>query len=246
VNRPSWLDQFVRRFQDRWETNPQYRSLVSGLVGLVLVLTLCTCTGLLTVVGNNVLASVGLTSNNSNSGIDANTGTNNVQKAQSFPTATFGPFTNQPTPAGNPVPSSQTPPPGPTATATQSVDNNPTPTSGAPNTATFICTGGNSGVTWTFSPCPLVVGQAGSLTISAPGYPNAGTNILVNFGNCTKNSVCTIDDPPGQGFNLNGSGVETISFTVPKDVEVGGPPVTGEIGLSSGPTVGINTQGSCT
>ena len=37
----TWLDLVVRRFQDRWETDPQYRALVSGVVGLVLVITLC-------------------------------------------------------------------------------------------------------------------------------------------------------------------------------------------------------------
>src|SRR5215469_5125705 len=136
--RISWLDQFVRRFQDRWETNPQYRSLISGLVGLVLVLTLCTCTSLLTVAGNNVLASVGLT--NGNSGINSTTGSTQLQGAQTFPTATFGPFNDQPTPQGAAVASSSTPPPGPTATATQPADNNPTPTSGGggTNTATFV------------------------------------------------------------------------------------------------------------
>ena len=59
--RVSWLDHIVRRFQDRWETNPQYRALISGVVGLALILTLCTCTGLMTVVSNNALASLGLT-----------------------------------------------------------------------------------------------------------------------------------------------------------------------------------------
>jgi hypothetical protein len=245
VNRPSLLDQFVRRFQDRWETNPQYRSLVSGLVGLVLVLTLCTCTGLLTVVGNNVLASVGLTSSNSDSGINSDTGTSQYKAAQTFPTATFGPFNSQPTPLGTPVASSSTPPPGPTATATQSASNNPTPTGGGVNTATFVCTGGNSGVTWTFNPCPLVVGQAGTLTITAPGYPNTGTNIIVSFGLCPKGD-CTVDDPPSQGFATNGSGVETISFVVASDVQVGGPEASGEIGLSNGPIVGVHTVGSCT
>jgi hypothetical protein len=240
VNRRSWLDQFVRRFQDRWETNPQYRSLVSGLVGLVLVLTLCSCTGLLTVAGNNLLASVGLT--NSNSGFNSDTGTNNVQQASSFPTATFGTFANQPTPVGSPLATSQTPPPGSTATPTQS-ESNPTPTSGGGNTATFICTSTNSGITWTFNPCPLVHGQAGTLTITAPGYPNTGTNIIVNFGYCQKGD-CTVDDAPAQGFQTNGNGVETISFVVAQDVEVGGPPATGEINLSNGPTAGINTQGS--
>jgi hypothetical protein len=130
----------------------------------------------------------------------------------------------------------------PAATATHSADSTPT---GGVNTARFVCTGSNSGITWAFNPCPLMVGQAGTLTISAPAYPNTGTNVIVNFGNCPKGD-CTIDDPPAQGFKTNANGVETISFVVARDVQVGGPPATGEINLSGGPTAGINTQGSCT
>ncbi len=132
----------------------------------------------------------------------------------------------------------------PAATATQSGANSLTPTSGV-NIATFICTSSNSGITWTFNPCPLVVGQPGTLTISAPRYPNTATNIIVVFGNCPQGD-CTIDDPPALGFKTNGNGVETISFVVASDVQVGGPPVIGEINLSGSPTSGmINTQGSC-
>jgi len=247
--RLSWLDQFVRRFQDRWETSPQYRSLVLGLAGLVLLLALCACTGLLAIQGNNLLSTLGLTNSTNNTGINTNTGTGSGQQAQSFPTATFGPFSSQVTPPGAALPNSQTPLPDATATTTDNPNGNgsPTPTGGGGgnNTATFVCTGGNSGVTWTFSPCPLVHGQAGTLTISAPKYANAPTNILVSFGNCTQGSVCTVDDAP-PGFNLNASGVETISFTVPNDAQVGGPEVSGLIGISGGPQVGIHTAGSVT
>ena len=89
----------VRRFQDRWETDPQYRALVSGVVGLMLVVTLCACTGLLTLEGNTLLASVGLT--NSSSGgnnITDNSGSATVPAGASFPTATFGPVYSQATP----------------------------------------------------------------------------------------------------------------------------------------------------
>ncbi len=245
----TWLDQMVRRFQDRWETDPQYRALVSGVVGLVLVVTLCACTGLLTLEGNTLLASVGLT--NSSSGgnnITDNSGSATVAAGASFPTATFGPVYSSATPGvstpvGTVQTSSLTPLPNATPSPSPTAAGG-TPTGGGGNNATFVCTGSGSGITWTFSPCPLVHGQAGTLTISAPGYPNTGTNIIVNFGNCPKGD-CTIDDPPGQGFQTNGSGVETISFVVAQDVQVGGPPVTGEINLSGGPTAGINTQGSC-
>ncbi len=242
-SRITWLDQLVRSFQDRWETNPQYRAVVCGVVGLVLVFTLCTCTGLLTLESNNILAIVGLGSNTSNSTFNNDTGSQNVQPASSFPTATFGPVYTSATPVGTTLPTSTTPLPGPTPAPTATAGAT-TPPGGGTNTATFVCSGGGSGITWTFSPCPLVHGQAGTLTISAPAYPNTSTNILVNFGYCPRDD-CTIDDPPGQGYQTNGSGVETLSFTVAQDVQVGGPPVTGEINLSNGPTAGINTQGSC-
>src|SRR5512146_1635886 len=41
MGRRSWLDSIVYRFQHHWETNPQYRAAVSGVVGLVLILSLC-------------------------------------------------------------------------------------------------------------------------------------------------------------------------------------------------------------
>ena len=199
--RISWLDHFVRRFQDRWETNPQYRAMVSGVVGLALILTLCTCTGLMTVVSNNALASLGLTNGSNGSRFNSNTGTGNVDRGLKLPdrrplershSAELRRWA-----ARSPVP--QTPVPQATVTAsTEGIRPTPTPTGGGTNTAQFICTGTGNGITWTFSPCPLVHGQGGSLTISAPAYRNTGTNIIVSFGACPKGD-CTIDDPPSQG-----------------------------------------------
>jgi len=245
IRRYSRLDYFVRRFQDRWETNPQYRAMVSGGVGLVLILTLCTCTGVMTVVSNNALVSLGLASSGNNgNNINSSTGTNKLTGALTFPTATFSASqvpTGGATPQGSPIGTSGTPVPNATATPTE--DANPTPTSGGGNNSPFVCTGTADGVTWTFNPCPLMVGQSGSMTISAPAYPNTSTNIIVSFGACPKGD-CTIDDP-GNAFKTNASGIEVISFTVAADVQVGVAPVTGEIGLGSGPTTSINTVGTC-
>jgi hypothetical protein len=237
VNRPSWLDQFVRRFQDRWETNPQYRSLVSGLVGLVLVLTLCTCTGLLTVAGNNVLASVGLTNNNSNSGIDSNTGTNNVQKAQSFPTATFGPFTNQPTPVGGTVLTSQTPPPAGTDT--------PVPTDTPIQTCAPNCGGGGGGgggggsggtITASQSPTPWVAGQTGSLIFHSSA-PNVGIALIYHLPGCVTDTV----EPAGQ---TDGSGNATISYQLQSCLQTGEGNVT-IFANFSGTTVTTSVNVAC-
>jgi hypothetical protein len=235
----------VRRFQDRWETTPQYRAMVSGGVGLVLLLTLCTCTGVMSVVGNNALVSLGLASaNNSTNPFSNDTGTNKIGANPSFPTATIAALpTGGATPEGSPFGDSLTPVPDATATPTESI--NPTPTSGGGNNSQFICTQTVDSVTWTFNPCPLMVGESGSMTIDAPTHPNTGTNIIVSFGACPRGD-CTVDDPANLGYKTNASGVEVISFTVAADVQVGGPPVTGEIQFSSGPpTIGINTQGGC-
>ena len=245
MNRPSWLDYFVRRFQDRWETNPQYRAMVSGGVGLVLILTLCACTGVMSVVGSNALASLGLGGGNGNNNINSDTGTNKTTGELKFPTATFNSSQASlggATPVGTALGDSTTPVPNATPSPTE--DANPTPTSGGSDNSQFICTGTADGVTWTFSPCPLVVGEGGSLTISAPAYPNTGTNILVSFGFCPQGD-CTVDDPPSEGYKTNASGIEVISFTVAADVQVGVAPVTGQLGFAGGPTTSINTVGTC-
>jgi len=239
----SWLDRFVRRFQDRWETNAQYRAAVTGVVGLGMVLLLCVCMLLVATTANSALASFGLTSSNNNADVNSNTGTNKVQQAASFPTATFAPFQTPAIPPVGTIASSQSPQPNATPTDTPN-DATPTDTPGGGNNAPFICSGGGSGVTWTFNPCPLMVGQSGTLTIRAPGYPNTYTNILVNFGYCP-NGDCTVDDPPTGPYHTNSAGKEVISFTVASDVQVGGPPVNGMIQFAGGPTVSINTQGSC-
>jgi hypothetical protein len=242
LRRVSWLDQIVRRFQDRWETKPQYRAMISGVVGLSLILALCACTGLMTVVTNNALASLGLGGGGGNN-ITSDTGTGKDSTAPIFPTSTFGAMIPTLTPAGSSIPSSQTPPPASTVTPTSSAGY-PTPTSsgGGINNAQFICSGGGNGVTWTFSPCPLVHGQGGSITISY-GHSNASANVIVSFGACSSGD-CTIDYTPAQFHLTNGVGV--ISFTVAGDVQVGGPAVSGEINITGGPTVGINTVGSVT
>jgi len=39
--RISMLEQAIRRFQDRWETNRQFRATASGVIGLVMIVALC-------------------------------------------------------------------------------------------------------------------------------------------------------------------------------------------------------------
>src|SRR5579872_7312103 len=85
IRRPSWLDQWVARFQYRWETNPQYRAAVAGVCGLILIVLMCSCTGILATVANAGLANIG----GGNGNISATTGTKQVGSVQTFPTATI-------------------------------------------------------------------------------------------------------------------------------------------------------------
>ncbi len=116
MRRLSWLDSLVYGFQHRWETNPQYRAAVSGVVGLLTILMLCACLGVLTTVANATLAGFGA---GSSGGVlvSTDTGTGKLAAGQKFPTAT------PPTlPAGalaaGAIPNSQTPKPGPTEAPT--------------------------------------------------------------------------------------------------------------------------------
>ncbi|HEU5342770.1 MAG TPA: hypothetical protein VFU60_00345, partial [Ktedonobacterales bacterium] len=45
MRRPSSLDRWVENFQHNWETNPQFRAMWSGGLGLAIVVMLCACLG---------------------------------------------------------------------------------------------------------------------------------------------------------------------------------------------------------
>jgi hypothetical protein len=192
----------VRRFQDRWETNPQYRAMISGVVGLTLIVTLCTCTGVMTLVTNNALASLGLTNSNGSNNINSTTGTSKQGKGPQFPTATFGPSAPTLTPVGSPIASSQTPPPVGTDT--------PVPTDTPIQTCYYNCGGGGGGgggggtVTGTQLQPPWVRGQTGNLLVHT-SLPNIGLALSYFIPGC---GVVLIE-PDGQ---TDGSGNVTLSY----------------------------------
>src|SRR6185437_13829688 len=101
---------------------------------------------------------------------NTNTGTGLIKGVPTFPTATVTAWQQSGVPPYSIIPNSQTPVPGPTQ----------------PPTAT-PCNGNHGKITWALIPCPQVHGQAGTLTIHAPNYPSATTNILLSFGcnSCT-------------------------------------------------------------
>ncbi|MGZ6392189.1 MAG: hypothetical protein ACXWQZ_23370, partial [Ktedonobacterales bacterium] len=168
MRRNSWLDRIVFDFQHRWETNPQYRATVSGVVGLLLIVAMCSCTGIVSVLANGALASVGLgtgsgPTTNQGSGV-LNTGTNDITGAKQFaiPTQVWTPGV---VPPASPIPNSQTP--APTATSAPTPTDTPTPTP-----CTSNCGGGGGGgggysvkVTASISPIPLVGLNSATISI---------------------------------------------------------------------------------
>src|SRR5262245_38319977 len=101
----SWLDDLLHRFQHRWETNPQYRAAMSGVLGLLLLIFLCTCVGLVTTGANVVLATLGFGSITSADHGNNSTGTKEVKGFATFPVTTYVPQTPSGIPQGT-VPSS--------------------------------------------------------------------------------------------------------------------------------------------
>lgn len=233
--RVSWLDALVYRFQHRWETNPQYRAAVAGVVGLVLVVLMCGCMGVVSLTANSALAGIGLAGAASGGG-SANTGVQKLTGADTIPTNTVPSYTPPAIP-NVAIPDSQTPKPGPTPTSTP-VPATPTdtPTSGGGGVPTTC-----NGPSFVFSPCPLIHGQAGSLTVTAPQFAGQTINALISFGSCSGTVSCTIDITPAQGYAFNGSGVLVINFTVPAQVQIGAQPVSGMVNCAGG-TIGLSAE----
>jgi hypothetical protein len=234
MRRPQWspprisgLERIIRRFQDRWETDRQYRATMSGVLGLVMVIALCSCMGVVTTVANSALAGVSA-ARDSGSSQNSNTGIGQIKGVPTFPTATVAPWQQSGVPPYTIIPNSQTPLPGPTqqptATAGQGGGGGPA-----------NCNGNQGNSTWALTPCPQIHAQGGTLTISAPKYPNATLNIVLSFG-CDS---CTFLFTPAQGYKLDASGYSSISYTVPAGAANSIVPISGMINIGGGPTLGI-------
>jgi hypothetical protein len=238
MRRPQWaaprvsaLDHAIRRFQDRWETNSQFRATLSGVLGLVMIVALCSCMGVVTTVANSALAGVNGSRNADGSG-NTNTGTGLIKGVPTFPTSTVPAWPQTGAPPYGIIPDSQTPIPKATELPTA------TPRSGGgggggggPTT----CNGGQNGSTWQLDPCPQVAGQGGTITISSPKHAGATLNVVIGFGTCNN---CGVVFTPGT-YSLNSSGSVSISYTVPAGAANSQVPITGMINISGGPTLSI-------
>ena len=240
MRRPQWrgsrvnaLDRMIHRFQDRWETDRQFRAMLSGVLGIVMIVALCSCMGVVTTVANSALAGVSAARNADGPSQNVNTGTGQINAQPTFPTATVPPWPQSGPPTYSIIPNSQTP--VPSATVSPTVTPQPSPTSGGGGGPTS-CQGSQSGSAWRLTPCPQVAGQGGTLIISASHYPNATLNIVLSLGSCDN---CTLLFTPAQGYKLDGGGSASISYTVPAAAANSTVPISGMINIGNGPTLGI-------
>ncbi|HEX5548969.1 MAG TPA: hypothetical protein VFX24_16305, partial [Ktedonobacterales bacterium] len=169
MRRPQWagprismLEQAIRRFQGRWETNRQFRAMASGVIGLVMIVALCSCMGVVTTVANSALAGFSAARDSGTTG-NTNTGTGLIKGVPTFPTATAPSWQQSGVPPYTIIPNSQTPVPKPTDPPTATPGNGGP---GGPGGLPTTCNGGQGRNTWALTPCPQVHGQAGTLTIA--------------------------------------------------------------------------------
>jgi hypothetical protein len=163
-----------------------------------------------------------------------------INGVPTFPTPTLPAWRSGPTPPAAALPNSQTPVPDATPSPTPDGDATPQPSppgAGTGTPAPTTCKGSAPGASWALSTCPPAHGQPITLSIVARSYPNAGTNIVLNFGNC---GGCTLLLTPQQGYHLDGSGHESATVTVPAAAANSSVPVGGMINIAGGPSLSIS------
>src|SRR5258708_1136980 len=180
MTRRTWLNDLLERFQHRWETNPQYRAAMSGVLGLVFLSGIGSCVGALTATTGSVLGALGLGGSN-NGQAQAHSGGRDVKGVASFPIATV----NLPSPSTIPDDPTLTTSGTPLPTASTAPTPTDTPTA---TPCTSNCGGGGGGgckncvVTAYGSPAPWQRNQPGYVVVHT-SQPNVGISILVNYSN---------------------------------------------------------------
>jgi hypothetical protein len=204
MTRKTWIDDFLERFQHRWETNSQYRAAMSGVLGLDLLITVCGCIGLVSIGATSVLHAMGI---GATGGGGSNVGHTNGGSQQGV--VTFSVTTVTPAKPGD-IPYATIPTSG-TALPTKAPSPTPTETSTA-TPCTSNCGGGGG-----CNSCDMTITYSGAWTPSGSasiifyatksGSPDAGVGVNV-FGT-----------PPGCGLVLNngtgvtdGTGYYTFTF----------------------------------
>lgn len=203
------LDNAIHRFQHRWETDRQYRSMMSGVLGLVLIVFLCSCVGLLDMGATRALAAVGIggtTADQSGGASQPNVETGvQVGDNEVFYTPTVPTWAVPVIPQAQPNPSSAANAPTPTPS--------PTPTDVPTRPAcTSNCGGGGSiagdiAVSW--APSTWSTGIQGSFTVHAytdtshtVSEPGVGLAIVYTWSSCTN---CNWLDENGESTDSTGT-----------------------------------------
>jgi hypothetical protein len=156
----SFLDELVNRFRHRWEIDRQFRAAASGVVGLVVIVALCSCAGIASTMANSVFAGSGLAGGGGGGSGPQSQDTGTLKGFAGIPTETIPPWTPGTLPPAPPAPTSATE--VPTATAAPTATPKPTET-----------------------PCQNNCGGGGSVTITVSGYAPAGGWVA-----CSGGSLC--------------------------------------------------------
>ena len=201
--------------------------MMSGVLGLVMVIALCSCMGVVTTVANSALAGVSAARDSGNAG-NSNTGIGQIKGVPTFPTATVAPWQQSGVPPYTIIPNLQTPLPAatqpPTATPGQGGGGGPA-----------NCNGNQGNSTWNLTPCPQIHAQHGTLSISGRNTPMRRSTSCSAFG-CDS---CTFLFTPAQGYKLDSNGNAQIGYTVPAGAANSIVPISGMINISGGPSIGI-------
>lgn len=228
------LDQALRRFEHRWQTDRQFRSMASGVLALVMLVLVCVSLGVVTTVANTALAGMLRPATANNQGpVSVDTGTGQVKLIPTYPTLTAPPSQQTGDPPANQIPNSQTPIPNVTPT----IAPEPTATSdgsGNGGGGNYACTGGNGAINWAFSPCPQVNKLPGMFTVTARNWAGAALNVVITFSD--KDS-CALLFTPESGNKLDGAGNAVMSYTVPACAANSQVPIGGMINISGGPGI---------
>jgi hypothetical protein len=180
------LDHLIHRFQHRWETNPQFRAAMSGVLGLSLIIFLCIGVAGVNAAASRVLGAVGFGSSGGNQG-NIDPGGQIVNGNWIFYTPTVQDWKGGGTPGSSPIANSQTPQPSPTPTGT--------PQDAPTKTPCVSNCGGGGGQTGTLTPSwtPATWSSGmpnGAFTLHATNQSGApqqgvGLSLLFNWGTTT-------------------------------------------------------------
>jgi hypothetical protein len=208
VEPTNFLDEIVARFRERWETDPQYRAMMSGVIGLATLFGLCSCMVVASLAANSTLGSLGFGGGGSGAvAQQQGAGGGGVVGVPTFPTDAVPTWQEQSTPGSIVAPTSGTNAPTPT----------PIPTPTSPPTATPCVSncgggGGGGGVTVTVTGYTPSSWRAGC-TAAAPCHVTVNTSVpndgvLLNITGCNGTAYPAI----AQG-TTDGSGNLTLTVT---------------------------------